>query len=48
MEHLYAYHFVGFVVVEDDSGRNFFGVDYGGIIEAQVQGVGLLIHVLVS
>ena len=42
MEHLYPYHFVRFVVVEHDAGRNLLGLDYGGVVEAQVERVRFL------
>lgn len=45
MEHLKADDLVGFVVVEDDAGRDFFGLDDGGVVEAEVEGVGFFVDV---
>ena len=33
------------VVVEDDAGRDLFGFDDGGVVEAKVEGVGFLVNV---
>ena len=45
MEHFDAGDLVGFVVVEDDAGRDLFGFDDGGVVEAEVEGVGFLVDV---
>jgi len=45
MEHFDTDDLVGLVVVEDDAGRDFFGFDDGGVVEAEVEGVGCLIEV---
>ena len=36
---------VGIVVVEDDAGRGFFGFDDGGVVKAEVEGVGFFVDV---
>ena len=36
---------VGLVVVEDDAGCDLFGFDDGGVVEAEVEGVGFLVNV---
>ena len=33
------------VVIEDDAGRDLFGFDDGGVVEAEVEGVGFLVNV---
>ena len=43
--HFDADDLVGLVVVEDDAGRDFFGFDDGGIVEAEVEGVGFFVDV---
>lgn len=45
VENFDADDLVGFVVVEDDAGRDFFGFDEGGVVEAEVEGVGFLVDV---
>ena len=45
MEHLKADDLVGFVVVEDDAGCDPFGFDDGGVVKAEVEGVGFLVDV---
>ena len=45
MEHFDAGDLVGCVVVEDDSGGDFLGFDDGGVVEAEVEGVGFLVDV---
>jgi hypothetical protein len=36
MEHLYPYHFVRFVIVEHHARRDLLGLNYGGVVEAEV------------
>ena len=45
MEHFDAGDLFGFVVVEDDAGRDFFGFDDGGIVKAQVEGISFFVDV---
>ena len=45
MEHFDTDDLVGLVVVEDDAGRDFFGFDDGGVVEAEVEGVGFFVDV---
>ena len=45
MEHFDANDLVGFVVVEDDSGCDLFGFNDGGVVEAEVEGVGFFVDV---
>ena len=45
MEHFDAGDLVGFVVVEDDAGRDLFGFDDGGVVKAEVEGVGFFVDV---
>ena len=45
MEHLDADDLVGLVVIEDDAGRDLFGFDDGGVVEAEVEGVGFFVDV---
>ena len=45
VEHLNAHHFVRFVVVEHDPWRDLLGLDYGGVVETQVEGVSFLVDV---
>ena len=43
MEHFDTGDLVGFVVVEDDAGRDFLGFDDGGVGEAEEEGVGFFV-----
>jgi len=45
MEHFDTGDLVGFVVVEDDAGRDFLGFDDGGVGEAEEEGVGFFVDV---
>lgn len=45
MEHFDADDLVGFVVAEGDGGRDFVGFDDGGVVEAEVEGVGYFVDV---
>ena len=40
VEHFDADDLVGLVVIENDAGRDFFGFEDGGIVEAEVERVG--------
>ena len=44
VEHLDAHDVILLVVIHDDAGRDFLGTARGRIAQAQVQGVGLLVH----
>ena len=43
VEHFYADDLVGLVVVEDDAGRDLFGLDDSRVIKAEVEGIGLFV-----
>ena len=40
-----AHHFVGVVVVKDHARRDFFGVDDGGVVKEEIEGIGFFINV---
>ena len=45
MEHLHPYDFVRLVLVEHYAGRDFLRLRDRGVVEPQVKGVRLLVHV---
>ena len=40
IEHLDAHHLDGFIEIEDDVRGDIFGLEYGGVVKAQIEGVG--------
>ena len=45
VEHFDADDLIGLIVVEDETGRDFFGFDDGGIVEVEIECVGFFVDV---